>query len=427
MYTALFLLSELIYSYSLYKILGTLSGNCRIGKTGETACYLAYGLLTGGIYLLWNIPILTLLSNLVCLFLLSMLYEGKMSGRIFYVVLILALLAGGETIAMQIRREMPADVVSENAVYGSIFTVYFARLIQFVIFEIVVRIIGRRVHRFTVYQLGSFLAISVGSIYLEITLYLELIREKPLFVTTACIMILLMEVCIIWSYDMLSKEYQKAKKSEMLALKNEAYHNEIEVMKNQELSIRRMKHDMKNHCIVIAELAKQKDYGKIQNYLQEMLQEMETKQVWLQTGNIVIDGVVNYKFAQAETQGILCQAEAKIPRDLPLDEFACASILGNLLDNAMEAAVQAQHPEIRLLLGYEKNVLRMQFRNTYQGEIRKQKGGFVTQKKDKKHHGYGLRSVKRVVERCHGQMKTEYTKGEFSVFVMLPVMRNREK
>ena len=145
----------------------------------------------------------------------------------------------------------------------------------------------------------------------------------------------------------------------MLALKNEAYHNEIEVMKNQELSIRRMKHDMKNHCIVIAELAKQKDYGKIQNYLQEMLQEMETKQVWLQTGNIVIDGVVNYKFAQAETQGILCQAEAKIPRDLPLDEFACASILGNLLDNAMEAAVQAQHPEIRLLLGYEKNVLRM--------------------------------------------------------------------
>ena len=92
---------------------------------------------------------------------------------------------------------------------------------------------------------------------------------------------------------MLSKEYQEAKKSEMLALKNEAYHNEIEVMKNQELSIRRMKHDMKNHCIAIEELAKQKDYDKIQNYLQEMLQEMETKQVWLQTGNIVIDGVVN--------------------------------------------------------------------------------------------------------------------------------------
>ena len=55
MYTALFLLSELIYSYSLYKMLRALSGKCCIGKTGEIVCYLTYGLLTGSVYL-WECP-----------------------------------------------------------------------------------------------------------------------------------------------------------------------------------------------------------------------------------------------------------------------------------------------------------------------------------------------------------------------------------
>lgn len=144
MYTALFLLSELIYSYSLYKMLRALSGKCRIGKTGEIVCYLTYGLLTGSVYLLWNIPMLTILSNLVFLFLLSMLYEGKMSGRIFHIILILVLLAGGETIVMQLMQELPTEIISENIEYGNIFTVYLGRLVQLVIFEMVVKIIGRK-------------------------------------------------------------------------------------------------------------------------------------------------------------------------------------------------------------------------------------------------------------------------------------------
>ena len=54
---------------------------------------------------------LTILSNLVFLFLLSMLYEGKMSGRIFHIILILVLLAGGETIVMQLMQELLIDII----------------------------------------------------------------------------------------------------------------------------------------------------------------------------------------------------------------------------------------------------------------------------------------------------------------------------
>lgn len=88
MYTGLFLLSEIVYSYLVYKILGGLSGRCRQGKTVEILCYLGYGLVTGEVYLLWNIPILTVMTNMILLFLISMMYENRMSGRFFHVILI---------------------------------------------------------------------------------------------------------------------------------------------------------------------------------------------------------------------------------------------------------------------------------------------------------------------------------------------------
>ena len=427
MYTGLFLLSEIVYSYLVYKILGGLSGRCRQGKTVEILCYLGYGLVTGEVYLLWNIPILTVMTNMILLFLISMMYENRMSGRFFHVILIYILLGAGETIAMLVMREMPREIVTQNIEYGSVFTVYLSRLIQLVISELTIKILGRKQHEFTGLQTGIFFMVSIGSVYLEMTLYQEMFGKNPLFVVVTCVIILILDVCIIWSYDILSQQYQKAKKSEILSLENKAYQNEIELMKNQEASTRRMRHDIKNHCIALEELVKREDKEKALRYLQDMVQDIGTKQVWLQTGNPVIDGFVNYKFAQAEEQKIHCYAEAKIPGDLPLDEYAYAGILGNLLDNAIEAAVNTKEPEICLRLIYDKNVLHMQMSNTYQGEIKKQGGMLISGKKDKENHGYGMSSVKRSVERCHGQFNIEYTGGRFMVFLMMPMTRNEDK
>lgn len=97
-------------------------------------------------------------------------------------------------------------------------------------------------HKFTAYQLESFFVISVGSIYLEIN---KLISENDPSKSSVCNGYLHHYSSYGCVHDMLSQEYQRAKKSEILALKNEAYQSEIDNMKNQELSIRRMRHDIK--------------------------------------------------------------------------------------------------------------------------------------------------------------------------------------
>lgn len=423
MYTVLFLLSEILYSYSVYKILSALSGNCYFKKRKEISCYLLYGLLTGGVYLLWNIPLLTLAVNIILLIFLSMMYDTKISRRIFLIILIYVLIAGGETISVLIMQEQPAANAMESAILDSIFTVYFGRLVQIIIFEITVKILTKKQNEFNVIQLISFLFVSAGCVYLEIVLYNEMFQQKPVFVTITCVVILVTDVGVIWSYDMLSQQYKLSKINNILVLKNEAYLSEINILKTQETEVRKLKHDLKNNCIAIGELAKQNDSDNILRYLQDMLQNMEQKQMWLQTGNLIIDSFVNYKFSWAQSMGVKCYAQAKIPRNLDINEYVCAGIFGNLLDNAVEAASTVPEGEIHLKLTYEKDTLVLKIDNTCQKKIEKRNGKYITQKKDKKSHGYGLNSVIKSVEECNGQIKIENSENRFVVLLMIPVKK----
>ena len=78
-YVILFFLSELCDSYCIYRLIRGLSGECRVKHVWEALCYPVYGLVTGTVYLLWNLPLLTMASSMIVLFALTMLYDGKLS------------------------------------------------------------------------------------------------------------------------------------------------------------------------------------------------------------------------------------------------------------------------------------------------------------------------------------------------------------
>ena len=65
-----------------------------------------------------------------------------------------------------------------------------------------------------------------------------------------------------------------------------------------------MRHDTKNHCLALRELARQGENEKVIKYLQQVLDNVESEHIWMQTGNPEMDGFVNYKFSQAQKLGI---------------------------------------------------------------------------------------------------------------------------
>ncbi|MCM1305443.1 MAG: GHKL domain-containing protein [Lachnospiraceae bacterium] len=191
-------------------------------------------------------------------------------------------------------------------------------------------------------------------------------------------------------------------------------------------SIRKVRHEMKNHIANIKGLAESRQHGEIEEYIRRMdatMQELEYRYV---TGNAVTDVILNDKWRRAQKEGIRFEADFRYGGEIPV--FDLGIILNNLLDNAIEACGKLEPGKgfIRLSLKRRKKFLLLEVENSFDGTVPVQKGdslpattkqsalpGIVTE------HGIGLQNVRDVAERYFGGVKIK-AKGEvFRVTVML--------
>lgn len=192
-------------------------------------------------------------------------------------------------------------------------------------------------------------------------------------------------------------------------------------------SIRKVRHEMKNHMANIKGLAGAGQYGEIQDYVRRMdetMQELEYKYV---TGNPVTDVVINDKYRRAEKAGIRFEADFQYEGEIPV--FDLGIILNNLLDNAIEACEKLEPGRgfIRLTLKRKKQFLLLEVENRFDGTVPVQTGGGFTPHTTKQdtlpeivtEHGIGLENVRDVAERYFGGVNIKVRGDVFHVTVML--------
>ena len=191
-------------------------------------------------------------------------------------------------------------------------------------------------------------------------------------------------------------------------------------------SIRRVRHEMKNHMANIKGLAGAGEYGEIEEYVRRMdetMQELEYKYV---TGNAVTDVIINDKCRRAEKAGIRFDADFRYGGEIPV--FDMGIILNNLLDNAIEACEKLETGKgfVRLSLKRKKQFLILCVENSFDGAVPVSKGsplppttkqsilpGIITE------HGIGLENVRDIAERYFGGVNIKVKGDVFHVTVML--------
>ena len=214
--------------------------------------------------------------------------------------------------------------------------------------------------------------------------------------------------------------------SEMRRVKQE-YANQL-IMYDKHLSekqmvideVRRVKHDMKNNMIYLQKLL-EADPEEAEKYLIEFIGDAMIKtEEFSKSGNFAIDALLNYKNRIAESKNIKIKLEQRIPTTLPYKASDLCIILGNLLDNAIEASENCANKEIDVYIVYAKNRLKISTKNYYEGEINKDKeGNFLSKKKDKENHGIGLKSVKKIVSLYNGYIEIQAENSLFKVNILL--------
>jgi sensor histidine kinase YesM len=200
---------------------------------------------------------------------------------------------------------------------------------------------------------------------------------------------------------------------------------EEQIMEREEtmLSIRTMRHDLRNHLVLLREMIVHAKKEKVEEYIDSLIIEtVNKKQAAANTGNVVIDSLVNFKHGKAMKEGIDVKFNLVVPYNLPCEDADICIILGNILDNAIEAAVQVEPKQryIDLNITARKNSLAIILKNSYGHSIQTSfEGIIVTTKPNKQRHGYGLFSVQQITDKYNGTMNIEYTDTEFKVTIIL--------
>ena len=191
-------------------------------------------------------------------------------------------------------------------------------------------------------------------------------------------------------------------------------------------SIRKVRHEMKNHMANIKGLAGAGEYGEIEDYVRRMdetMQELEYKYV---TGNAVTDVIINDKCRRAEKAGILFDADFRYGGEIPV--FDMGIILNNLLDNAIEACEKLEIGKgfVRLSLKRKKQFLILCVENSFDGAVPISKCSPLPPTTKQSilpriiaEHGIGLENVRDIAERYFGGVNIKVKGDVFHVTVML--------
>ena len=271
--------------------------------------------------------------------------------------------------------------------------------------------------------------IPLSSIYIAINT-LSLMRDSNynIFGIIALLLLGIIKFINLNAYDwLIDKEIIKRDKQ---LFEKQIQLCEAEANKREELheNTRRFRHDMKNYMIALREMVATEQYEKSVAYIDEILGENIVNKSVAHSGNIVVDSLINSKYAKLQEKHINLELELIIPDELPMDVGTICIIVGNLLDNALEACerVALEERYIKLHMIYGFGLLKIDIHNSYDGVVEKKKNGlFATRKSDSKEHGIGLSSIRRAALRYNGDTKVIDTNKDFNVMVILYSERSK--
>lgn len=197
------------------------------------------------------------------------------------------------------------------------------------------------------------------------------------------------------------------------------HYDEVETMYRR---MRGWRHDYHNHIQVLKVYMKNQNYEKAEAYLDALAEDLTMVDTMLKTGNVMADAILNSKLALLREKEIAVDATAIVPRDVNISDVDMAVLIGNLLDNAMEACMQIKEKEkrfVRIYIDIIKKQLYISVTNSMNGRAAKSGSRYKTAKAGE--HGFGLMRTDSIVAKYHGYINRQNEDGVFATEVMLPL------
>lgn len=217
------------------------------------------------------------------------------------------------------------------------------------------------------------------------------------------VLVLFLAFCIFLWEDRTAQEMEFAAEKERMLEEN--YQRLSELMQENRENV----HDMKHHIHVMQELSEKSENGELRQYLGGLGTYVFRGEQMAWTASRILNTILNQRQEEAAHKGIAFKVEADTNFQLPLNDREICAVFSNLLDNAIEACTKKENGErwIHMSLEQREEMAFVTIENSFAGTLDFRNGMPVSGKKDEKHHGLGLKSVRRSVKQHGGDLMLE--------------------
>ncbi|MGE6666087.1 GHKL domain-containing protein [Paenibacillus xylanexedens] len=389
------------------------------------AIYFMVFVMLGYFYLVSSFSdIISTAVALLLIFSLAQSYEVEFKIKLVFTILYAVLITMANTIAVYILGVLEStDFISWEQFNGEDHWILSKVMlvgcsIMFIVIQIVRLVAKRRsfaVHYryyllFLIVPIITIYQINVASIY----------SEKNIFYVFSVLGSLFLNVFIVYVFDNMVEKVQLAHENTQLQRQMDYQDANYEKTVHSFKNIKSIIHDINQQFLYIDECIQRNELAAAGDHIKSTLNTIEGAYQRVNSGNLVIDALVTNTLAMGQANGIKIDTKIQLhSQHVQIDRYDLCVVLGNMLDNAIEASKKVRQAEDRYILiaiHSTTSTLVIQIMNHVEQPI----VDLISEKPNPEYHGIGLTNISRMCEKYGGHMSIEHQHRKFNNMVVLP-------
>ena len=383
------------------------------------ASYLSYFICTSFVYIIWDIPVLTMSVNVVTIFVATINYKSSLKKKLVAVAYIYVFMLIPELLVSAITNYFNFPMF-DSGYYNNITGLIIVRILTYLEALIFYNVKSIKRHQ-TVggIQWIATIFIPVSTLFIKIFLIDSKTSTKSDIIVST-IIIFLINLLTFYLYDSLSASYIQKTKATVLAKEREMYYNQCVMMQETAENLQRFKHDINNQFISIKELVSSEKYDELKKIISGLSEQLDIKKMYSTTGNIAVDSIINYKLNSITESNVEITTEIAVPETLEVEINDMVSLIGNILDNAIYALKEVGTPKkLYFKLAYNRGRILIKETNNYKTEIQYVNGEIVSAKDNSGEHGFGLKNIEKIVNKYNGYSEINHSSNIFTMNILM--------
>lgn len=420
-YDIVYIITMPIWILAIYKLVSSSFEEPKYSRKAEIASYVIYGVLMSVVYLLIRVPMVLLFFNIISLFLVTLNYDSKFMYKVvctFSVYIFLALI---ETVIWRLSGSFEMFML-KNTEYISVVGLIMARVLTLAfshIFEKVKKSKDKKV-QLPYYYYTAQLVILIALLYLFLVSINGTLVTIWQIIFSGGALVLITSITILVDEKVFNTIVVEGE-NKLLKQQNLAYENQFEIEKLSMEEMKSIRHDIKNHILVLNSIYKRGKAQEFEEYISKIISDIDNENKMVNTNNFIVDSILNVKLKELANENVKLTTDIRIQSKLNILSYDLTTILSNLIDNAITAVRKCEDSrKLSLYMHCVKGSLIILIDNSFNENIIVENGSFKTTKKQTGEHGIGIKNIKDAVEKYNGDIRIDYTENLFSVEILIP-------